>query len=54
MHDSPLLAVLRRELEAVRAEYVVSGRGEEFDAYVESLRAKGRWPFDHLRGRSAG
>jgi len=46
---SRVLDVLGRKLEEIRAEYVSSGRGDEFDAYVNGLRADGRWPFDRLR-----
>jgi hypothetical protein len=54
VNDSSLVAVLRRELEAIRAEYVLAGRGEDFDGYVECLRENGRWPFDNWSGRRAG
>jgi Family of unknown function (DUF6194) len=40
------LAALRRKLDVIRAEYVADGRGGEFDAYVERMRASGDWPFD--------
>lgn len=46
MDFSGSLAALRRELDAIRAEYVAGGRGDEFDAYVARLRANGVWPFD--------
>jgi hypothetical protein len=46
MSTSPVLAILRRQLDMLRAEYVSSGRGEEFDTYVRRLRAEDRWPFD--------
>jgi hypothetical protein len=46
MDTSGLLATLHRELEALRAEYIANGRGDEFDAYVEHLRTEGRWPFE--------
>jgi hypothetical protein len=41
-----LWEVLRRELEAIRSEYLASGRGEDFDRYVAGLKAAHRWPFD--------
>jgi hypothetical protein len=49
MDSSQLLAALGRDLEVIRAEYVSSGRGDEFDAHVNRLRADGRWPFHSRR-----
>jgi hypothetical protein len=46
VHTSRALAALHRMLEGLRAEYVASGRGEEFDDHVLRLRAEGTWPFD--------
>jgi hypothetical protein len=49
MDTSGLLGTLHRELEALRAEYIANGRGDEFDAYVERLHREGRWPFEEER-----
>lgn len=49
MESSELWAVLRRELDAIRSEYLAFGREDEFDCYVAGLRADDRWPFDAER-----
>ena len=45
MATGQALEVLRVAVEALRSEYRDAGRGDEFDAYVDRLRAEGRWPF---------
>jgi hypothetical protein len=45
MEPSALWDVLRRDLEAIREQYVAEGRVEEFDRYVAALKESGHWPF---------
>ncbi len=40
-----LWKLLQQELQSIRAQYVASGRAEEFDQHVAALKADGRWPF---------
>lgn len=49
MNASELWKVLRRELDAIRGEYVASGRGDDFERTVDGFRAADRWPFDAER-----
>jgi hypothetical protein len=53
MDTGTLMASLEHDLDILRAEYVEAGREDEFDAYVNRLRAEGRWPFTgHSRARA--
>jgi hypothetical protein len=49
MDATTLMASLERDLELLRAEYIAAGREDEFEAYVNRLRAEGRWPFEGYR-----
>ena len=44
--NDEVMALLRREIEWLRAQYVASGRGAEFDRYVAELKAAGHYPFE--------
>jgi len=46
MDSEDLLRVLRQQLEHLRAEYIETGRGDEFDRQLARLKADGRYPFD--------
>jgi hypothetical protein len=46
MEPDALWKVLRRDLKAIREQYIAEGRGDEFDRYVAELKESGRWPFD--------